>query len=144
MQLLSRTRTGEKKLLEEHRDNTRLIWKDYPESEYNSNSYQAAIAARCAQMQKKFWPYHDLLYKKQKYNQEVFVQIAKQLELDVESFTSCLDSNEIKQLINDNIEEANALDITGIPFVYINNQEILGEASLEMLSRIVEVELNKE
>jgi protein-disulfide isomerase len=54
-----------------------------------------------------------------------------------------MDSGRTKQLINDNIEEANALAITGIPFFYINNQEIMGETTYDELERIVKIELNK-
>ena len=44
---------------------------------------------------------------------------------------------------NDNIEEANVLDITGVPFIYVNKQEIMGEVGLDDLKRMIELELAK-
>ncbi len=37
-----------KQLIEAYQDKVRLIWKDYPESNYLSLSFQAAVAARSA------------------------------------------------------------------------------------------------
>ncbi len=122
----------------------RLIRKDYPESDENSISFLAAAAGRCAQEQKKFWEYHDLLYENNKnLSQLTFLKIADSLNLDRKDFIRCLDNDNIKQLIKDNIEEANALDITGVPFIYVNDREVMGQVDLEELERIIEVELDK-
>ena len=72
------------------------------------------------------------------------INIAKDLSLDIPDYKKCLDSDKVKELLKDNIDEANALDINGIPFVYINNQEVMGEIDLESLEKIIKIELNKE
>jgi len=132
-----------KKIVSDYKYKVRLIWKDYPELDQDSASYQAAIAGRCAQEQEQFWPYHDLLYEyHDRLNLETFIEIAEILKLDVKEFSACLLSDEIKNLIEDNIAEANALDITGIPFVYVNSQEIMGRIEYDDLKKIVEIELN--
>ncbi len=133
-----------KKILENYKDRVKLLWKDYPNSNINSISYKAAVAARCAGEQNNFWPYHDFLYEKgAKLNDEVFLEIAGLLKLNKNKFADCLNIGRTKQLINDNIEEANALAITGVPFIYINNQEIMGETTYEELDRIIQIELTK-
>jgi len=133
-----------KQILTEYNGKVRLIWKNYPENNEDSISFQAAVAAKCAQRQGQFWLFHDLLYQNNdNLTQLEFLNIADQLNLNRAEFVRCLDNDNIKQLIRDNIEEANALDITGIPFIYVNDQEVMGEISLEELERIVEVELNK-
>ena len=115
------------------------------ENDENSISFQAAIAARCAQEQNQFWPFHDLLYKNNNnLTQLKFLNFADQLGLNRAKFVKCLDNNNIRQLIKDNIKEANALNITGIPFIYVNNQEVMGEISLEELEKIVEIKLDKQ
>lgn len=125
-------------------DKVKFIWKDYPDTDKNSISYQAAIAARCAQMQGKFWQYHDELYKSSKISAALFLQIADLLGMNKGQFENCLKSETASALVNDNIEEANALGITGVPFIYINKQEIMGEASLEDLKQMINIELTRD
>jgi protein-disulfide isomerase len=133
-----------KKIMQNYKDQVKLLWKDYPDSNINSLSYKSAVAARCAGEQDAFWPFHDFLYeKKDKLNEASFLEIAGLLKLNKNKLAECMESGRTKQLINDNIEEANALAITGIPFIYINNQEIMGETAFEEINRIIQIELNK-
>jgi len=143
-----------KQILDEYEGRVRLTWKDYPEIDNNSMSWQAAIAARCAQAQGRFWEYHDLLYgenidfsfKEDQSSAEsidFFISLAGEINLDRDLFRECLQNEITTQLVLDNILEARALDINGIPFIYINNQEVMGEMGLEDLRRIIEIELNK-
>lgn len=132
-----------KRIIANYQTETALIWKDYPENDVESDSYQAAIAARCAQEQGKFWEFHDLIYKNKKFDAETFAQIAQSTSLNVDKFKTCIKNKETANLINDNIKEAHTLDISGIPFLYINSQEVMGEINYEDLERIVEIELQK-
>ncbi len=133
------------KLRKQYPDKVRLIWKDYPISDPESPSFRAAEAARCAGLQNKFWDYNDRLYKKNgnELDRDLFLQIAKKLEMDKRSFENCLDNGKMEELILDNIKEANALGITGIPFTYINDQEVMGKISYEELERMVEIEMKE-
>lgn len=132
-----------KELVAKNKYKVRLIWKDYPESDEDSDSFRAAVAARCAQAQNEFWRYHDLLYEFNNFDTLTLKQIAELLELDINNFTSCLDSEEAIELVRDNIKEANALRINGVPFIYINDQSVLGAASYDELEEIVQAELAK-
>ena len=131
-----------KAIMAKHKGKISLIWKDYPEENPASLSFKAAIAARCAQEQGKFWPFHDFLYDSESLEQDKFMEIADILEMDIEIFADCLDSQDVAKVINDNITEANALGIKGIPYTFINNQAILGQISLGELEKIVDGELN--
>lgn len=132
-----------KKVMSVYKDKLKLLWKDYPDGNINSISYQAAVAARCAGEQNKFWLYHDALYEQKIRDNDTFTEIADQLKLNKKIFNDCLNSGRFRQLINDNIKEANALDITGVPFVYINDQEVMGEINFEDLEKIIKLELAK-
>ena len=131
------------KILAAYSDKVKLVWKDFPETNINSASYQAAIAARCAQTQDRFWEYHDSLYDAGSLDQITFLTIADNLGLNIGQFKSCLDSGQVNNLINDDILEATALEINGVPFIYVNRQEVLGEIGLEDLNNLVQIELNK-
>jgi protein-disulfide isomerase len=131
-----------KNLLNQYGDKIRLIWKDYPESDENSISFLAAVAGRCAQEQKKFWEYHDLLFQNSGgLNSKILFELARKLNLNINQFNYCLSGNEAEQLIKDNIEEADALGISGVPFIYVNDREIMGQIDLEELKKIIDKEL---
>ncbi len=133
-----------KKIIKDYKDRVNLVWKDYPEGEINSISWQAAIAARCAGEQGKFWEYHSKLFENYKnLSNDLFKKIANQLNLNIKEFESCQKSEKIISLIKDNIDEANALDIEGIPFIYINDQEVMGYMGEEDLKKIIDLELNR-
>src|SRR3989339_697258 len=133
-----------KKILQKYEYQVRLIWKDYPKNDKDSRSYKSAIAARCAQAQNSFWPYHDFLYEfSDRLNTDTYLEIAEILNLDKDKFTKCLDGEESQKLINKNMEEADLLDIAGIPFMYINTQEIMGQIDFETLDQMITHELSK-
>jgi len=131
-----------KKIMERYKDKVKMIWKDYPDKNSNSNSFQASLAGRCANEQNKFWEYHDLLFANSNaLNNNKFVEIAGQLGLDKNEFETCLSTGKYKKQVNDNVLEANALDITGVPFIYVNTQEVMGEIGFEELEKLVQKEL---
>lgn len=122
----------------------KFIHKDYPADKTDSASYQAAIAARCAGEQGKYWEYYDeLLKNNRQLNQQNFLEIIVKLSLDKKSFLVCQASDQVKKLIAANIEEANNLQISGVPFLFVNQQEAMGEISLEDLKKMIEVELKR-
>jgi protein-disulfide isomerase len=131
------------RLRKEYPDKIRFIWKDYPVSDQGSPSFKAARAARCADLRDKFWEYNNELYKSEvELNRESFLNIAEKMKIDTQEFKNCLDDKRVDGLIMDNIREANALSINGIPFIYVNDQEIMGKASYKELKRLIELELN--
>jgi predicted DsbA family dithiol-disulfide isomerase len=130
--------------LDEYQGKIMVIWKDFPESDKNSLSYRFSLAGRCAQAQGKFWEYHNRLYQAGNLNNDIIREIAVDLNLDLADFNVCLSSSEADQLIQDNIEEAYALDINGVPFIYVNDQEIFGQIDYEDLRRLIEIELESE
>lgn len=133
-----------KRIKKKYNESLRIIWKDYPEPDYNSSSYAAAMASRCAQNQDKFWEYHDFLFKNnKKLDENIFYRGAKDLGLNLDIFEKCLDDSKTRKKIDENILEANALDIPGVPFLYINDQEIMGNLSEEDLEKIIQNELEK-
>jgi predicted DsbA family dithiol-disulfide isomerase len=125
-------------------DKVRLIWKDYPEERPVSISWQAAKAGRCADAQGLFWPYHELLFANSKIlNDAKFLEIAKAVKLNESAFKECMQGSAADALIKDNMNEANILEITGVPFIYVNNEEMMGQTSFEDMKRIIDNKLKK-
>lgn len=131
-------------VIADYQDKARIIWKDYPDNNTASLSWQASVAARCAWEQGKFWEYHDLLFSNSNsLNPNLFLSLASELNLDKSAFGICLENKNISQLIYNNVMEAQALDIIGVPFIFVNDKEIMGDVSIEDLKKIVEEELAK-
>ena len=123
----------------------KFVWKDFPLINLYPKTLDAAIAARCAQQQGKFWEYHDLLFTHQdSLSINNYRQWAKQLDLDQKQFEQCLNNNQkVFNLIKNDFQEATKLGISGTPYFYINDQEVLGSASFEDFKKIIDIELEK-
>lgn len=127
----------------EYRGKIKLIWKDFPIIDTDSVSWKASLAARCAQEQGKFWEYHDLLYSNnQNLNRGLYIDLAREVGLNLDDFLSCYDNRLTEKTIKENVIEATDLDLPGIPYFYINDQEFLGEVSERDLKKIIDMELN--
>ena len=130
-----------KNILDEFDGKIRLVWKDYPENDSQSMSWKASIAARCAEEQDKFWPYHDLLFSTTKLDEEKLLDFAGKLSLNKNKFQACLESNDISNKVKDNVLEADALDINGVPYIYVNDTEFIGEITAEELRTVINSKL---
>ncbi len=124
-------------------------------------SFSAALAARCAAEQNSFWTYHDALYEVERdedlkddnvfngsaensgnLKRELFIELAKKLNLDESKFISCFDSQKYKNLIEKEIEEAKqVLERTATPSFFINNRLIQGFLPFEGFRRYLDEEL---
>ncbi len=134
-----------KKMQKKYPNQLRVIWKDYPEADINSISFQASRAGRCAFEQGKFWEYHDFLFANNKnLSQELFLQGAKKLGLNLVEFKECLKERKVDKQILENIEEANALNIIGVPFLYVNDKEFLGLVNETELEKVILREFKEE
>jgi protein-disulfide isomerase len=119
-------------------DDVSIVWKDYPITSLHPDSGNAHIAARCAAEQGKFWEFHDQLFLKQSnFTRTAMQSIANDLNLNTVSFNRCLDSTEPIEYIATNIEEGNALNIDGTPYLFINDQRISGLVTQQELEQLV-------
>lgn len=137
-----------KKIYDKFKQDVRIIWKSYPDiSSLDSFSYQASKAARCAYEQEKFWEYNKLLYKQEKnfekLKNQLFLNLAENLKLNIDKFSTCLSDTKIDNAILNNVSEAEKLEITGIPYIYVNDRDLLGNITEDELEDIVKIELEK-
>lgn len=130
-----------REVMVEYGDKICLVWKNYPNNP-SGISLQAAVAGHCAHEQGKFWVYHDLLFDRSNdLESDLFLKLAKKIDLDEEAFQSCLNNEASFERIMENIREGDSLRIIGVPFFFVGSQEILGEINKEDLKRIIEIEL---
>ncbi len=118
--------------IKKYGDRVRFIWDDFPLSSIHPNARAAAVAARCAEDQGKFWQYHDTLYE----NQEAwaslqaptaeFIKYAETLALNKDTFTSCLVNQPGLQKIQADETEGKANNVQGTPTFFIGNRVVVG------------------
>jgi STE24 endopeptidase len=83
----------------------------------------AARAALAAGKQGKFWEYHDLLYSRQEqFSEEAFPAWAKELGLDMTRFSADFSSQEIREAVARDVDQALKLGVKGTPRLFINGQ----------------------
>lgn len=131
-------------ILDKYDGRVRYIWKDYPEANIESISFKSSLAARCAQSQDRFWDFHEQLFSKSIFSEEDILEIADSLGINNKDFKKCYEEKETLPLISSNIEEANALGIVGVPNVFINDKEFIGNVSEEDFSFVIDNELKNE
>ena len=121
----------------------RLVWKDYP-LPIHAFAKEAAEAARCAAEQEKFWQYHDVLFDRQKeFASAAFLEFARQLDLDMAAFESCVRSKKYAVRIAAAGEEAQQLGITSTPTLFVNGRRVTGAVAFEILDRTLIDELQR-
>lgn len=131
-------------LLSLYPDKVRIVWKDLPESV--GDSYRAALAARCAQQQGRFWQYHDTLYRNQDIlaTRALYGLWARELGLKEDIFNACFDEGQTKILVDRNIQQALAAGVDQVPYFQINEDEALsGPQTLTYLRGIIDLILSE-
>jgi protein-disulfide isomerase len=119
--------------------NVVLVWKDLPNENIHRESVPAAVAARCAGRQGKFWEYHDLLFANQgDLGKDLYPRLAEELGLNVGRFTACLEGNDELPVIRRNIEEAIALGVDGTPYFFLGGVRLSGQISAKELEAALE------
>lgn len=117
----------------------RVEWRDFPY--LGQESLNAAVAARAAQEQGKFWEYHELLYRNQSggFSTEKLLGLADEAGLDVERFEEDLSSpDRYTRVVAEDFREGQERGISGTPTFVINGQVIAGLQPVEVYEDAIE------
>lgn len=122
----------------------RIEWRDFPYQ--GQESVNAALAARAAQEQGKFWEYHDLLYENQApansggFSDENLTGLAREAGLDVEKFQKSFQSGRYQEAVQADFEEGQQRGISGTPAFIVNDRTLIGLQPLETFEQVIEEE----
>jgi protein-disulfide isomerase len=129
-------------LLEKYPDQVKLIFLSFPLRNHRF-AKKAAIAAFAAKKQGKFWEYHDRLFANlDSINDQKFLEIARELGLDMERFEKDINDLKIVARINQDIRLGAYLEVRATPTVFINGS-VSKARTLEAFQVDVEQELRK-
>jgi protein-disulfide isomerase len=115
----------------------KLVFRNFPF--LGPESTAAAEAAECAENQNQLWNYHDALYQAKVndvakggseddgfFTRTLFLSIATKLNLDVPTFTNCIDTNAESSTVAIDVASATAAGVNSTPTFFINGTEIQG------------------
>lgn len=112
-------------------------------------SQKAAEAAYCASDQEKFWEYHDLLFTNQgaenagTFSDARLTAFAQSLNLDMTAFNDCFQNGKYIEQVNQDLADAQSVDIKSTPTFLINGTMIQGAQPYEVFKQAIDNQLGK-
>ena len=128
----------------------RVKYLDFPLS-MHKNTWDASLAASCANDQGKFWDMHDAIFANQdKWNGEAtskprkpLAALAQALHLDMTTYEACMDAETHRAQIQANLSEGERRGVNQTPSFVIGGQLYPGALSFDNFNKLVETELAK-
>lgn len=133
-----------------------MVYKDL--AFLGQESISAAQAANCAKDQGKYWDYHDAIFEiegqkakkvdngenTENLNRDTFEKIAINLEMNVDDFLLCFDSEKYASSVEKDLNEAKAvLPQISTPTIVIGSKIIQGAYPYAAFSQAIDEELKK-
>ncbi len=134
-------------LLEEYDGYIRYVYRDFP-GVGGDFAYISAMGAECAYDQEAFWEFHDLLFNNQQSLasdniENILVGFAEDLELDIPTFTTCLQEQEhLGDVVLDRADGA-SLGMNGTPGFLINGRYLSGAQPFDTFVIYIEDALDR-
>ena len=132
-----------KRLMAAYEGKIKLVFRDFPLRSIHPQAQKAAEAAQCAAEQQKFWPYHDKLFASTNLQMDELKKFAQELELNMEQFTSCLDSNKYAAGIEADMQAGQQAGVNATPAFFVNGYPLSGAASYERFKELVDAALEQ-
>lgn len=122
-----------KQLLSEFKGKINFVHRDFP-LPMHKNAFVAAQSAGAAGKQGKFWEMHDKLFETQNEwseanAKEKFMEYAKTIKMDADKFKKDLESEEIKNKIEQDIKDGYSLGVNSTPTFFVNQEKLLKNPS---------------
>ena len=144
-------------LLEEYieQGKVKLVFRDFPIQSIHPNALPASVAAECANEQGKFREMHDMLFEKQnEWNKlettdalSLFSQYASNMQLEQNSFDSCLTSGKHIEEIKNDLNDGREYGISGTPGFFVGNDqvgyvELKGAQPFDSFKKVIDAQLD--
>lgn len=129
-----------RELVSDRPQDVRLIIRDFPVEELHPGAVSAALGARCALEQGKFWAFHDKLYgmDQRQFTDADLVGAARAVGLDVNEWNSCRASDAIVSKVRNDVAAGLAAGVAGTPTFFFNGVRIQGALDRDTLKVLVD------
>ncbi len=128
-------------VFENNTETVKLVFKNMPLN-FHKMAEPAHKAAMAAGLQGKFWEYHDKLFMAKKLSNELILNVATEVGLDIEKFKKDMNSSIVQQKIRKDLADAQQAGVTGTPTVFINGRK-LSQRSPQGFQQIIDEEIAK-
>ncbi|MDJ0623481.1 MAG: thioredoxin domain-containing protein [Desulfocapsaceae bacterium] len=120
-------------------ETVKIVFKNMP-LQFHKFADPAARAALAAENQGKFWEFHDELFAVEEITMEAISNIATKLNLDLEKWKRDMVSQEVRQKIYRDMQDAQKAGVTGTPTIFVNGR-LLKNRSLQGFQQLIDKEL---
>jgi protein-disulfide isomerase len=132
-----------RQIVEEFPKDVRIYFKNYPLPQH-TNARLAAEAAVAAHKQGKFWSFQDKMWDKQDELSPAEIEtLAKESGLDMKKFRADLDSPAVKDRVQKDRTDGQALGLQATPTIYIDGREYTDPKDTESLREWIKEELGR-
>jgi protein-disulfide isomerase len=130
-------------VLKAYSSQVKLIFKQFPLEEHPQADL-AATAAVAAQKQGKFWPMHDTLFAHSNdLSRKSILGFAKDIGLNTDKLEADMDTTEVRQTVERDVQDGNNADVQGTPTLFIDGQRYNGSITFDALKPILDAELKR-
>jgi protein-disulfide isomerase len=121
-----------KKVFDRYPGKVRVVFRNYP-LDTSCNTYmprsghlyacRAAMMARCAGTQGRFWEMHDALFHLPEMRLATLDELPSKLGLSPEAFSACMSDEGTLAIVKADIEEGHRLGVDGTPTLFVNGRK---------------------
>ncbi len=126
-------------LLDHYKNDICYVYRHFPLKTLHPHAEMAAIAAEAAHVQERFWDMHHMLFHSSAaLSDELIDNIAFQLGLDMELFRNDCLKDELRKIIDQQVEGALTNGVISTPTLFVNNCLYEGASSYKSLKEVIE------
>lgn len=133
-----------REIMQRYQDRIYFIARDFPVDEIHPRATSAALAARCAHEQGRYWPYHDKLFTNQTRHEDAdLLRYAEELDLNTESFEVCLTDRRYADRLQTELADGLRAGVEGTPTFFFNGIKVQGALNVQTLEFIIKTFLKQ-
>ncbi len=128
-------------VLKRYSGKVRFVHQDYPLAQH-PRAFAAAVAARCANEQGRFWDFHrSLMTEPGDFADADLVRRATQFGMDSSKLQACVASGRFDGDVNKAFQAGIAIGVNSTPTFFVNGRRLVGAVPIETLQAIIDEEL---
>jgi len=120
----------------------KFAYRDFP-LDFHASAKSAAIAARCAGRQGKYWQMFDKLILTNSLDEAGLRKCAKESGLNLSAYENLRNKAEIGREVENDIKDAERFGVRGTPAFFINGRFVSGARPFIEFKKIIDEELDK-
>jgi protein-disulfide isomerase len=120
-----------------------FVYRYFPLYQIHDKANISAYVAEAAGIQGKFWEMSDLLFDNQTSwstsndpQNEFFLKYATELKLNIDQFKNDLNSAVVKDRVNSDLKEAEAIGVDSTPTFFLNGQKVEVNSYQELINKL--------